>query len=301
MFKDYKIPIAFLILTLIIIFGIKIQAQSDKLPLFAGKQFNNSWTPANLPIDTTDNYVYFYGEAPETKVAKDSGGVSVRPYMRVWTDSADIVLYGTFDDSTGWEMKPTWTISGGTANYDGTGATQGLAATNGEVIKGQIYQLSFKILNADSARIAFRCGELTANYLAFGSYSNYAWYGAGNHQVNLEANSLAQGKLIIMATVLGGGVSFSIDSVFLPSVIDSTSGYTHTLGRANTDTTTYYYSQSVTWKQKDGDWVWIAAETDTVTVYPYVAPPVTTNYLVFKDGSSKIVFKNKVDAIKFKD
>lgn len=293
-------PNFFFCINLILIFTSLSFPQSirDEIKKIGGSpQFNKSFEPINLPVDTTNSYVYFYGDKITTKVSKDSGGTRAIPYMRVWGDSADIVLYGTFDDSTGWEMKPTWTISGGTANYDGTGATQGLAATNGEVIKGQIYQLSFKILNADSARIAFRCGELTANYLAFGSYSNYAWYGAGNHQVNLEANSLAQGKLIIMATVLEGGVSFSIDSVFLSSVIDSTSGYTHTLIRPS-DTTTYYYSQSVKWVQKDKDTIWLAAETDTVTVYPYIPPPHT--YLVNQDGG-KILIKGGTYAIKFKD
>lgn len=274
------------------------QSVRDEIKKIGGSpQFNKSFTPLNLPVDTTNSYVYFYGDKITTKVSKDSGGTRAIPYMRVWTDSSNIVLYGAFNDSTGWEMKPSWTISGGTANYDGTGATQALVAINGEVVEGQTYQLRFKILNADSARIAFRCGSLTTSYLGFGSYSNYNWYQAGNNEVKLVANSIAKGKLSITASFFGG-MTFSIDSVFLPAVIDSSSGYIHNLGRGTSDTTTYYYSQSVSWVQKGKDTIWLAAETDTVTVYPYIPPPHT--YLVNQDGG-KILIKGGTYAIKFKD
>lgn len=157
MFEDYKIPIAFLILVLIIILGVKAQAQN--IILFDDDDYTGFWTPANLPIDTTSTSVYFYGESPKTKVAKDSGGVSFRPYM--------------------------WVIA------DSVGATA-----------------------------------------------------------------------------------------------DSTYGYTYTIPRPS-DTTTYYYSQSVWWRQKDKDTIWLAAETDTVTVYPYIEPqPDNINYMGTVDGDT---------------
>lgn len=94
MFEDYKIPIAFLILVLIIILGVKAQAQN--IILFDDDDYTGFWTPANLPIDTTSTSVYFYGEAPKTKVAKDSGGVSFRPYMWVIADSVGATADSTY-------------------------------------------------------------------------------------------------------------------------------------------------------------------------------------------------------------
>lgn len=73
------------------------QSVRDEIKKIGGSPaYTGSWTPANLPIDTTSTSAYFYGEAPKTKVAKDSGGVSFRPYMWVIADSVGATADSTY-------------------------------------------------------------------------------------------------------------------------------------------------------------------------------------------------------------
>lgn len=281
MFEDYKVPIAFLILVLIIILGVKAQAQN--IILFDDDDYTGFWTPANLPIDTTTTSVFFYGDKITTKVSKDSGGTRPIPYMRVWSDSIDeIVTNNTFDnDATGWVPSATPTTFEWVANGGGfTGAIHSIGDSNNDGAKftedefdGLVgaFNLSFDIniitMAATGIRVRiFDDSEFILNDTITGTGSSHY-----ENTINVNYSGIVTISLNIMQ--IGTGASeFYIDNVYLtPASNDSVYGYTHTITRPS-DTTTYYYSQSVKWVQKDKDTIWIAAEADTVTVYPYVAP-----------------------------
>lgn len=266
------------ILLITIISASILSAQSwwESITPKISKSYINAWTPANLPIDTTTTSVFFYGEAPRTKVAKDSGGVSVRPYMRVWSDSTgEVVINGDFatNDTTGWNFTGTWAVSsqrllaftGGTATIDTT------------LKIGLHYKLSFdKLVNTAPCSL----------------YNGSTLLGV----------KTAVSTHTIFFTVVDEDFHFvsaalpSYDNFSIIPVADSTAGYTHNIPRPS-DTTTYYYSQSVQWRQKDKDTIWLAAETDTVIVYPYVEPqPSSENYMITADGDT--MFTTEGDTMK---
>ena len=259
----------------------------------SSKGYVNSWTPANLPIDTTDNYVYFYGEAPKTKVAKDSGGVSVRPYMRVWSDSIERVINGTFDsDSTEWDLlnfgSLEWVASGGGftgalhfTDIVGTGGVAGIKTDSLIITNGIRYNISFDInVISLSSSIEYGLGSGGGGVITSTGITNIDTVISTTSAENFYLNYF---YVIIYPSSTG---EFYIDNVSIMPVIDSTYGYTHIISRPS-DTTTYYYSQSVKWVQKDKDTIWLAAETDTVTVYPYIEPqPDNINYMRTVDGDT---------------
>jgi len=266
MFKDYKIPIAFLILVLIIILGVKAQAQN--IILFDDDDYTGFWTPANLPIDTTTTSVFFYGEAPRTKVAKDSGGVSVRPYMRVWVDSTEIL-----NDGEVFSLHAAWTASSGNDTLYCTPQGGGLSYT---AIKLGTYNgiskfyYSFKVINRTAGEVKLIVYQNSGVPLLYSSVTGIT--GNSNNTFTGVTTAISGDNLnTAVGFVANGTFDGDVTNFSIYPVIDSTYGYTHNLPRPS-DTTTFYYSQSVSWVQKDKDTIWIAAETDTVTVYPYVAP-----------------------------
>jgi hypothetical protein len=294
MFKDYKIPIAFLILVLIIILGVKAQAQN--IILFDDDDYTGFWTPANLPIDTTSTSVYFYGEAPKTKVAKDSGGVSVKPYMRVWIDSTELMTNGTFDsDMSEWGIYPSgiytaeWVTTGG--GFTGAVHVVGDGTNNG-IFKSSVphniplpqissYRLLADVNITSSTAEAFRVTFL------YGTITHIYYTGTGVINIDTVLTGTRGSQFNLFFRQYGAGaMEFYIDNISLTPIVDSTYGYTYTIPRPS-DTTTFYYSQSVWWRQKDKDTIWLAAETDTVTVYPYIEPqPDNINYMRTVDGDT---------------
>ena len=110
MSKDYKIPIAFIILILIIIFGIKVQAQNTLL--FDDAGFIWSYTPELYDTNyyQVQNIQQFLGDYTRTKVAdKDTGASRFVDYTKVWLDSmADSVRGKTYNLSITEDNDSTW-------------------------------------------------------------------------------------------------------------------------------------------------------------------------------------------------
>lgn len=244
------------------------QSVRDEIKKIGGSpQFNKAFEPINLPIDTTTTSVFFYGDKITTKVAKDSGGVSVKPYMRVWSDSTgEVIVNGNFatNDSTGWNFVGTWLISSNKL----LALTGGRATIDTTLKVGVHYKFTFdKLVNV--APCSVYNGSTLLRVFTTVANNNTVFFTATNTNFHIISASLP-----------------SYDNFSIIPVADSTNGYTHNLTRPD-DTTTYYYSQSVKWVQKDKDIIWLAAETDTVTVYPYIEPqPDNINYMRTVDGDT---------------
>lgn len=262
----------------------------------AGGAYKNFWTPANLPIDTTENYVYFYGEAPRTKVSKDSGGVSVRPYMRVWNVRVFPTDFPTPPDF--------YWFSPNIHNYVNAWGKESIFSIRGDYdpqINVWFDSLLFNSYRfADSVRIQlefFRSNPLagTGIVITFAGFNPNVVIGKSGGANEWESvdstvsSSFFDDAFDYTNLVLSTGScdTFYISNLtFTLSGTDSLRGYSYPTERF-TDTTTYYYSQSVSWRQKDRDTIWLAAETDTVTVYPYVAPSASDEpYMVTSDGDT---------------
>lgn len=268
------------------------QSVRDEIKKIGGSPaYTGSWTPANLPIDTTSTSVYFYGEASKTKVAKDSGGVSVRPYMRVWSDYAgEVITNNTFDtDTVGWVRSATPTTFEWVANGGGfTGAIHSIGNSNNDGVQftedefdGLVgtFNLSFdiNIITTTATGIRVRIFDDSEYILN----DTIAGTGSSNYENTINVNYSGLITLFLNIMQIGTGASeFYIDNVYLtPALNDSVYGYTYTIPRPP-DTTIYYYSQSVKWVQKDKDTIWVYADADTATVYPC---DITPTQFVFTD------------------
>lgn len=275
-------------ISLSIIFSSLIFAQPirDQVKKIGGNpSFTGFWTPANLPIDTTTTSVFFYGEAPRTKVAKDSGGVSVRPYMRVWGDTTEILGNNTFDSNiNGWEAdgEPEtfeWVASGG-------GFT-GAAHLVCDDIEGFGKPFSF-YPQTKKYRLIVNMNITSSNTLvgfvftALPSVDEIVRISSNTGVLSLDTIITLSSTYLTYLHIAElsfyqfdtGASEFYVDNVSFKTETDSIYGFSYPITRP-ADTTTYYYSQSIQWRQKDKNTIWLAAETDTVIIIPKDCIPTT--------------------------
>jgi len=269
--KNFFFYLSFSLILTSLIFAQPIKDEIKKIG--GNPQFNKSFEPINLPIDTTNSYVYFYGDKITTKVAKDSGGVSVKPYMRVWRDSVEQIVNGAFDsDLNGWYYGISYSWDAGKVSVV-TAIFPRYIIDSTRLGYGH-YKISFDLVVTSGDLRLIKSTDPSSNNVSniLGYYNT-----TGTHYLDFNIIDTKQyiGFFTMQQQTVGEDTLYpfvgTIDNVSVMCVIDSTAGYVHTITRPS-DTTTFYYSQSVWWRQKDKDTIWLAAETDTVTVYPYVAP-----------------------------
>ena len=99
---------------------------------------------------------------------KDGRLYSIRPVPEY---GAELVTNGGFDTDSDWNKNSNWTISGGTANCDGTNSNDLNQAQNIGVI-GKSYKITFTITAISQGSIAVRIGSgATAYYTSVGTHS----------------------------------------------------------------------------------------------------------------------------------
>ena len=82
----------------------------------------------------------------------------------------ELVLNGSFDSDTAWDLGTGWTISGGSANCDGVGFPY--IRQNNVLVSGKTYLLTFDITSYTSGSIKYEDSvETPIFYNALGSYS----------------------------------------------------------------------------------------------------------------------------------
>ena len=122
------------------------------------------------------------------------------------------IVNGDFSNgSANWIKQSSWTISNGTANYDGISSGNYLRQSWSPLTIGKTYRMTFDISDG-SAYLQIRSGTS----LLFEGL-NIVLYGTGSHVIEAKAISNLD-NLRIYAYTSGGGTSFSIDNVSVKEI-----------------------------------------------------------------------------------
>ncbi len=73
-------------------------------------------------------------------------------------EGGDVINNGNFDGSDGWIPIVGWTISGGTANCDGTPGNNFLVNDPNPLTSGETYRVEFTVVEYNSGTIRYRLG-----------------------------------------------------------------------------------------------------------------------------------------------
>lgn len=134
------------------------------------------------------------------------------------TFGEELIIGGQFNDETGWlDITASWSISGGTANYDAINNYSGLYSTffPSTLTSGTTIRLTFTISGATGqARVVF-LNNLTAGFIM--GYTTAALYDNGTYEIATVTNADAT-RLIIFAYNDNGGGAFTIDNVSLKTI-----------------------------------------------------------------------------------
>ena len=95
----------------------------------------------------------------------------------------ELTTNGTFDTSASWTMDTCWTISGGTANSDGSQSAKNIFQTAG-IVKGKVYQITYTVSNYVSGGVSVTPGGYVygATRSANGTYTDIV--GSGSSATN---------------------------------------------------------------------------------------------------------------------
>jgi len=188
----------------IVISGITLRQGTGSNKTLIGSEFSNSLEF----LGTIDLFEIYEGTLTASEVAN--------LYNDRWNTEvtgldgqagSNLVTNGTFDTASGWIRDETWTISGGTANFDAAGNTKPLTKTlilelnkkylvNFDVISGTA-RLSF---NTSGGAPLFSEGEFKANYTGHNSFIGTA---------------IATNGFRIYGYNDGGGTACSIDNLIV--------------------------------------------------------------------------------------
>lgn len=125
-----------------------------------------------------------------------------------------ILQNGTFDDATGvFVPSGGWAVSGGTLNKDASGDKFVRLTLSTDMVVGNIYNITFDISNATTARTAWYAGN--QNELIQGNTN----YGNGTHTILGYVHTVAdRGEISLKGSNSGGGGPFSIDNIAVVEV-----------------------------------------------------------------------------------
>ena len=129
-------------------------------------------------------------------------------------NGSEVIVNGDFAADSDWTKAAAWTISGGSANTDGT-INSAITQSNVTTI-GKQYKYSFDVLNSSvgDVRGRFRNDGVTVlNFLSEGTYSGYF---------------VGTGTLIDITTLSTNTATFSIDNVSVQEVITADADFTVT-------------------------------------------------------------------------
>lgn len=88
------------------------------------------------------------------------------------TGTTNTVTNGTFDTDTNWTKQTGWTISGGTANCDGTQTGNSNLLGSATLKVGETYLFTFTVSNYSAGQVRPGLGSITGTYVsANGTYS----------------------------------------------------------------------------------------------------------------------------------
>lgn len=281
-----------------------------------GGSYKYFWTPTfvDTTYTQTANTILIDYNAIKGDTLKTVGGSRLNyEYTRVWRDSTNIILGGTFDDSTNWNIISSplsFTIEGGVISFDYIvmgGSTGGFG--QGVLKPNTKYTMSFSLTNVSGlgsrARFYFSRGDVYNGIPAFlAPYNGLESFKAGDTSIVVTTSSSTWTAGKYLALICDGSGSFDFDDYSIyerVDLVDSVVGsqYTIDITEAN-DSTWYYYDYLVGWKQKDKDTVWVRSDMDSVFIPDfYIEPEPDHFYIVNKDGG-KLLGKSNY-AIKFKD
>ena len=180
------------------------------------------------------------------------------------------ITNGDFATDSDWIKQSSWTISNGTANYDGISSGNYLRQSWSPLTIGKTYRMTFDISDG-SAYLQIRSGTS----LLFEGL-NIALYGTGSHVIEAKAISNLD-NLRIYAYTSGGGTSFSIDNVSVKEVtgqeVVPDSGCGSWLFEPES-------RNLIAYSNNYADAYWIKSTSGSG-----IAPIVTSNYAISPDGT----------------
>ena len=191
-------------------------------------------------------------------------------------ESGELITNGDFSNgATDWTLESGWSVSGSTANTDGT-VNKNIKQNNVTTI-GKQYKYSFDVLNSSVGDVRGRFrnnNDSVLNFFGDGTYSGY--FTATNTSINI----------VVLST---NTATFSIDNISIIEVernniprLDYTDGTCPVLLTEPLSTNLITYSQDIS------NASWLKQNSGIASI-----PNVTANYAISPDGTknaSRVVF-----------
>ena len=197
--------------------GARLHALSGMMSDF--QVWDSAWSTADVTYDYLN---------PESLALNNSGTALTESNLKLWYPMQDghrgqqsyildgantgavveLVTNGDFATDSAWTKGTSWSISGGTANFDDT-ATSGLSQ-NMTFVSGKTYRISFEVISG-TASIGFYSSNGATSYI------NYQVYSIGTHNVNFLHSTGA--NLGIFGNKFASS-AFSIDNVSVKQIND---------------------------------------------------------------------------------
>ena len=206
--------------------------------------------------ETGENQLTFTGDTTNTPTTKALGSLTCSPYIRWWIDSTDIILNGTFGDDAEWVVGTDWAISGGKANYDGSGTTVLEDTINYGSNVSQNMTLAYTVSGTTGMKLGIN--EIT--FSPFGARVLLAETTHTNGTYRVSFSSYGNKKIQFSPNTSNSG---SLDNITLYNTVDSVAGLTKVLSDVS-NSANYYYSQALTYITGAGDTVYSVADVDTI-------------------------------------
>lgn len=130
---------------------------------------------------------------------------------------SNIVLNGTYDDSSDLTVPATWTIGSGVAHYTRTGSDFFIHNTSENIVQGDTLRFTFDISNAtlSGARLQFHLGSGSGETIQpFTLYSN------GTHTFDYTITGLSDNGTVfnLRGSSSGGGGEFDLDNLTIEKI-----------------------------------------------------------------------------------
>ena len=184
-----------------------ISSNGDFSQIYTADDTNKCFIYANNGFDGSITNISVIEITDETNLPRiNYEGFSYQDVL-----GSEEITNGDFATDSDWIKQSSWTISNGTANYDGISTGNYLRQSWSPLTIGKTYRMTFDISDG-SAYLQIRSGTS----LLFEGL-NIALYGTGSHVIEAKAISNLD-NLRIYAYTSGGGTSFSIDNVSVKEV-----------------------------------------------------------------------------------
>ncbi len=202
------------------------------------RDYHNSWVRPSLVESFKDA-----GAGCVTKTIKDWSGVdsNVHAIKEISIEQGELVTNGGFDTDTWWNKQTGWTISGGTANLDGSQVSETAVFKAGVVTENKRYRIRFEITSIISGIFRIRLGVSV--------------FGSNRATVGVYTEDIIAGTTAGIIGIYGAaGTIGSIDNISVSEIpaldtLDNGSKYLEKIGTALKPVGT----QS---KQAYGTWEW---------------------------------------------